>query len=148
MNSDFLNQSFGYMTNDQVNMIEDNTTWYLGIIAGNSSNTKIYKLAKYTNATDNILTSSRYIAKVGLLRFGELMAGQFERYSYGSSSNYWLLNSNGDTEIHYITYEGNAETRGISSSANVKPTMNLKENVVITGGDGTKNNPFTIELSS
>ena len=148
LNSDFLNQSFGYMTNDQVNMIEDNTTWYLGIIAGNSSNTKIYKLAKYTNATDNILTSSRYIAKVGLLRFGELMAGQFERYSYGSSSNYWLLNSNGDTEIHYITYEGNAETRGISSSANVKPTMNLKENVVITGGDGTKNNPFTIELSS
>ena len=28
----------------------------------------------------------------------------------------------------------------------VKPTFNLKSNVVITGGDGTKNNPFTVKL--
>ena len=32
--------------------------------------------------------------------------------------------------------------------AGIKPAMNLKSNVVITGGDGTKTNPFTIKLNN
>ncbi len=32
------------------------------------------------------------------------------------------------------------------SSEGVRPSLNIKSNVVITGGDGTKENPFTIEL--
>ena len=29
-----------------------------------------------------------------------------------------------------------------------RPSMNLKSNVIITGGDGTKSNPFRIKLGS
>ena len=44
LNGEYLN-SGNYLTSEQVNMIEDNTTWYLGTVGvGNS-----YKLAKYIN---------------------------------------------------------------------------------------------------
>ena len=66
-------------------MIEDNTTWYLGTVGYGTS----YKLAKYTDTTGTTLTSSTTTAKVGLLRLGELMAGQFDRSA--NNASYWLL---------------------------------------------------------
>ena len=33
-----------------------------------------------------------------------------------------------------------------SSEKGIKPALNLKSNVIITGGDGTINNPFTLGL--
>ncbi len=72
LNNDYLT-SGTYLTSDQVNMIEDNTTWYLGTVGFGTN----YKLAKYQDATGNSLTTTTAIAKVGLLRLGELMAGQF-----------------------------------------------------------------------
>ena len=50
-------------------MIEDNTTWYLGSVTETN-----YKLAKYQDTTGNSLTTVTTTAKVGLLRFGELMS--------------------------------------------------------------------------
>ena len=55
-------------------MIEDNKTWYLGTV-GSGTN---YKLLKYTN-TDMVEYAMSTDAKVGLLRFGELMSGQFNK---------------------------------------------------------------------
>ena len=127
-------------------MIEDNTTWYLGEVG---QFTEHYRLAKYTSATSSTLTSSTINSKVGLLRFGELMSGQFNRSI--NNNEYWLING-----YHRIStdrvwtsgIEGSGDDSSVYDSCGVKPTMNLKSNVVITGGDGTKNNPFTIELSS
>ena len=34
-----------------------------------------------------------------------------------------------------------------SNANGIKPALNLKQNVIITSGDGTKNNPFTLDLA-
>ena len=147
LNNDYLNLSNGYLTSEQVNMIEDNTTWYLGRI---DSDSDTYKLAKYKNDTGDTLVTQITTAKVGMLRYGELLAGQFVEHT--NSINYWLITPNEKTnhEVNLISEYGGQSMNGWDpyEFAGVKPTMNLKENVIITSGDGTKNNPFTIKLSS
>ena len=143
LNNDYLNTGNGYLTSEDIVMIEDETTWYLGFVKDGAS----YKLAKYTNAKDNILTSKTTIAKVGLLRYGELMSGQFDRY--GNNTTYWILTPDSASFVRYVDNDG-ASLSGAPTGAyryGVSPSLNLKSNVQITGGDGTKNNPFTIALS-
>ena len=135
------------MTSEQVNMIEDNTTWYLGTVG---ADTPYYKLAKYTDPSESILTSNTTTAKVGLLRYGELMQQQFNFNMY--IDNYFLLTPYIDSTDSVSVISGNhsygVTMYNLSVSLCVRPSMNLKSNVVITGGTGTKTDPFTIELSN
>ena len=121
-------------------MIEDNTTWYLGTVGSGTS----YKLAKYTDATGTTLTSSTTVAKVGLLRLGELMSGQFDRY--GNNTYYWTLTPYSTSYVWYVGYNGIASIYNPSRANGVRPSINLKSDVVITGGLGTKEQPFEIAL--
>ena len=121
-------------------MIEDNTTWYIGTVENGIS----YKLAKYTDINMSSTTSITADVKVGLLRFGELMSGQFNQNN--NNSNYWLLTINSPTHIYYSNSNGTAASNGYPLFYGIKPAFNLKSNVIITSGDGTKNNPFTLEL--
>ncbi len=141
LNNDYLTGS-AYLTDDQVNMIEDSTTWYLGTVGSG----KNYKLGKYQDIKGTDLTKITVDTKIGLLRMGELMAGKFNDYTM--SDGYWLLTPYNSSNISLITQLGHWSYGPVSSSANANlhPAMNLKQNVVITGGDGTKNNPFTIKL--
>ncbi len=148
LNGDYLNS---YVDSSYSSMIEDSTTWYLGAIRSGTS----YKLAKYTDETGNTLTSSTTDAKVGLLRYGELMSGQFERYGVkggtsntGLTTDYWLLTPYNTSYLYYISPGGGSSRTTLSRSYSIRPSLNLKSNVVITSGDGTKNNPFQIELSN
>ncbi|MDD6418833.1 MAG: hypothetical protein PUF66_01585 [Clostridium sp.] len=141
LNGDYLT-SGTYLTSDQVNMIEDNTTWYLGTV-GSGAN---YKLAKYQDATGSNLTTSTTTAKVGLLMLGELMAGQFDKY--GNNIAYWTLTPYSTSIVRYVNNLGYGSTISLTYSLGSRPSMNLKQNVVITGGDGTKNSPFQIKLGS
>ena len=137
LNGDYLTS---YIDSSYSNMIEDSTTWYLGTVGDGAS----YKLAKYTNATDNILTSSMTTSKVGLLRLGELMSGQFDRY--GNNTSYRTLTPYSSSSVRVVYNGGSANGNDPSTAYGVRPSMNLKSNVVITGGDGTKNNPFTLSV--
>ena len=142
LNGDYLT-SGTYLTSDQANMIEDNTTWYLGTV-GSGAN---YKLAKYQDATGSNLTTSTTTAKIGLLRLGELMAGQFDKY--GSNTVYWTLTHYSTSNVRYVSREGEGGGYyGPTYSYGSRSAMNLKSNVIITGGDGTKNSPFKIKLGS
>ena len=49
-------------------------------------------------------------------------------------------------KLGYADIDGTINNSVSTNSLGIKPTMNLKSNVVITGGDGTKNNPFTVKL--
>ena len=142
LNNDYLNTSNGYLTNEDIAMLEDSTTWYLGTVGSGAS----YKLAKYTNETDNILTSSVTTAKVGLLRMGELMAGQFDR----SSNNmfYWSLTPHSSSNVRDVDYYGRAGNMSPSVAYGVRPSINLKSNVQIVNGDGTLNSPFELHLAT
>ena len=83
--------------------------------------------------------------KVGLLRYGELMSGQFDRY--GNNTTYWTLTPYSSYYVWYVSYMGNLSYISPSSySYSVRPALNLKSNIIITSGDGTKNNPFEIKL--
>ena len=141
LNGDYLTS---YVDSTYIDMIEDSTTWYLGTVGEGAS----YKLAKYTDVTGNTLTSSTTTAKVGLLRFGELMSGQFDRY--GNNTSYWTLTPANSFHVRFVDNYG-SYSNGSSSlgySFGVRPSVNLKSNVQIINGDGTLNSPFEIQLGS
>ena len=141
LNGEYLT-SGSYLSSDQVNMIEDSTTWYLGAV-GSGVN---YLLAKYTDTSMTTTTTST-TAQVGLLRLGELMAGQqFDRSS--NNTNYWLLTPYSASGVRSVDNSGSANYGSPTSAYGARPSVNLKSNVVITSGDGTKNSPFVIELGS
>ena len=140
----FLNGDYlaNYVDSSYSSMIEDSTIWYFGTVGSGTS----YKLAKYTDATGITLTSSTTTTKVGLLRLGELMAGQFDRYD--NNTDYWTLTPYNASSVRNVGSGGNASYYGPSYASGVRPSINLKSNVVITGGDGTKENPFTLAFDS
>ena len=83
------------------------------------------------------------------------MSGQFERYGVkggtsntGLTTDYWLLTPYNTSYLYYISPGGGSSRTTLSRSYSIRPSLNLKSNVVITSGDGTKNNPFQIELSN
>ena len=141
LNGDYLTN---YVDSKYINMIEDNTTWYLGTVGYGTS----YKLAKYTDTTGTTLTSSTANAKVGLLRYGELMTGHFDRLE--NITDYWLLTPRSTSDVWYLDRlgEGSWDTTNSDYTHGVRPSMNLKSNVQIVNGDGTKNNPFIVYLAS
>ena len=143
----FLNGEYltSYVDSSYSSMIEDNTTWYLGTVGSGSSYS--YKNAKYTDASGTAIISNIAEAKVGLLRFGELMSGQFDRY--GNNTYYWTLTPYSSSDVRYVGFSGNAGYNSPSSNSyGVRPSVNLKSNVQIINGDGTLNSPFEIQLGS
>ncbi len=137
LNGDYLT-SGTYLTSDQVNMIEDNTTWYLGDV-GNGVN---YKLAKYQDVTGSNLITSIATVKVGLLRSGELMAGQFDKRD--NNADYWLLTTTKSYIRIVSAYTGQSDYSSETNTKSLRPTMNLKSTVKIVSGTGTKSDPFVL----
>ena len=140
----FLNGEYltSYVDSSYSNMIEDNTTWYLGKVVDGTS----YKLAKYTDTNMSSLTSSQTSAKVGLLRIGELMSGQFDRS--GNNTAYWTLTPYSSSNVRYVSNIGSASNYRPSNAYGVRPSMNLKSSVQITSGTGTESDPFVLTLGS
>ena len=137
LNGDYLTNGT-YLTSDQVNMIEDKTTWYLGTV-GIGAN---YKLAKYQDTTGSNLTLSTATAKVGLLRLGELMAGQFDKD--GNNTIYWTLTLYSPSGVRGVSGNGYGNRNSPADSNGSRPSMNLKSTVKIVSGTGTKSDPFVI----
>ncbi len=138
----FLNGEYltNYVDNTYSEMIEESSTWYLGTVGIGAS----YKMAKYTNdnMTDYATTAN---SKVGLLRLGELMAGQFDRHE--NNRNYWTLTPIDMSYVRLVIDNGHMNNRNPSNMNAVRPSLNLKSNVIITSGTGTKEDPFEIDLS-
>ena len=143
LNNDYLNTGNGYLTDEELAMIEESTVWYLGTVG--SGDSYLYKNAKYTDASGTTTTSNVTEATVGLLRYGELMAGEFDRSA--NNTAYWTLTPASTSNVWYVSSSGYVFSSWSSiNSDGVRPSINLKSNVVITGGDGTINNPFTLGL--
>ena len=136
----FLNNEFldNYLAAKQRNMVEKDSIWYLGEL----NNGENYKLTKYADINMTGYTSDTVIATVGLLRAGELMAG----VGYYNVA-YWLITPiNNNISVRLFNGNGTLYQYNILNPFAIKPTLNLKSNVIITSGDGTKENPFAIEL--
>ena len=148
LNNEYLTNK--YLTTENLNMIKENTTWYLGTVGIGGS----YKFGKYKDVNMSALSTRITSTKVGLLRLGELMAGQFDRdarkggtSTTGLTTTYWTLTPYTTNKIRTITNQSfGGELMCSNELSGIKPTFNLKSNVIITSGDGTKNNPFQIKL--
>ncbi len=141
LNGDYLTN---YVDSNYSSMIEDSTIWYLGTVGDGAS----YKLAKYTDTTGTQITSATTTAKVGLLRVGELMSGQFNIFN--NNIGYWTLSPYNVTDAfsRYVGQDGTSSYTFSSVADGVRPSLNLKSNVQIVSGDGTLNSPFEIQLAS
>mgnify|MGYP000557956537 CR=1 FL=1 len=137
LNGDYLT-SGTYLTRNQVSMIEDNTTWYLGAV-GYGTN---YKLAKYQDITGSNLTTATTTAKIGLLRLGELMTEQFSKAD--NNTSYWTLTPYSTTDVRYVSNLGHSAGSAPGNSNGSRPSMNLKSTVKIVSGTGTKSDPFIL----
>ena len=127
-----------YLTSDQVNMIEDNTTWYLGTV-GEGAN---YKLAKYQDTASSSITTATTTAKIGLLRLGELMAGQFDKSD--NNTDYWILTSYSTSDVRFVFNVGDSGYINPWYLSGSRPSMSLKSTVTIVSGKGTKSDPFVL----
>ncbi len=140
----FLNGTYltadTYLSSTMIKLIDDGT-WYSGTVFSGES----YKFAKYGDINSKEVVSTNSTAKVGILRIGELMSNQ--TLPCYENVNYWFISRYSNTKLRRAGYNGDSYFDPPQSSFSFKPAMNLKSNVIITGGDGTKNNPFEVKLA-
>ena len=82
-----------------------------------------------------------YTSPVGIPSIGDIYTANND----GKIDKFWTIDGYSDNEMNIIDKD-TKKTLGITDKAMVKPVMYLKENVVITSGSGTKNEPFTLKL--
>ena len=81
---------------------------------------------------------------VGLPRYGEMFASQQES-GYSSSSYMWLMNPYSTSGVWNVDNDGNGSGfNSPSSTYGGRPSINLKSGIQLSGGSGTKANPYTI----
>lgn len=138
------------------NMIEPNTTWYLGygdsisysyklcICESDDINTNMIACKKTSNITQ---------ASIGLPRIGEIFTSQITR---GIKSSFFTLSPSSTVyqSDHYVLQvksDNSVSNHQPSQTNGVRPSMYLKQNVVIAKdntGDGTYEHPYDIELGT
>ena len=141
LNGEYLN-SGEYLNNNQIKMIEESNVWYLGYVDTNRN----YLQAKYDNGDIDSITTNTTNATVGLLRLGEMFCDQIDISD--NNTTYWILTPYNNINVWYIDVFSNAYTNKLNFESGIRPVVFLKENVIITSGDGTLNNPFEVELRS
>ena len=102
--------------------------------------------AKYDNGDIDSITTNTTNATVGLLRLGEMFCDQIDISD--NNTTYWILTPYNNINVWYIDVFSNAYTNKLNFESGIRPVVFLKENVIITSGDGTLNNPFEVELRS
>ena len=140
LNDEYLKQ---YLTTEDVNMVEKDTIWYLGNMTKASDN---YKLSKYKDENGNNLSDNTSVATVGLLRFSELMSTQSENAHYNKTLSTLTIIEHLSLFIGISQYGGGGYNADNIEIFAIRPALNLKSNVIITSGDGTKENPFELSV--
>ena len=139
-----------------------NNTWYnaLDSTYQNMMVTSIYYLGEtYTDYKEAICatggigvktkncekTTSIWNGLVGLPRYGEMFANQHESRSSTSEYN-WLITPYNSSLVWYIRDNGSGNGHSVTEVHAAYPSINIKSSIKITGGNGTKENPFEISL--
>ena len=125
----------------------ESSSYYIKQVASETSYKNSLCNTNNTNETTKTCTKTTTIwtGLVGIPRYGEMFASQ-QGSGYNSSSNIWLITPYSSSNIWYVHNCGNGNSHNPSNSDAARPSINLKSNIVITGGTGTKSDPFTIAL--
>ena len=137
------------------NMIQPNTTWYLGTV-GYGVNYKASICANIDasvsmNACADKTTTST--ASIALPRLGEMFTSQIIRgvRISGSTKDFWILTPADASSIYRYNASGLSVTTPNASGYGARPSMYLKTNVKIASnntGNGTYEHPYSIELGA
>ena len=155
------NTTYGNGTSDDYWDYYLNNTWYNSLASISMLDKGKYYIKEmssgfYKNSlcnTDNTTETTKDCVKttsiwntgyVGLPRLGEMFASQ-QGSGYSSSSDIWLITPY-SFSVWCVYYYGLVRLSTSSYTSAARPSINLKSNVVITGGSGTKSDPFTIAL--
>ena len=131
--------------------------------AENANNTYSRFTVDVTTLSNGNKTNGNLKYPIGLLTADEVAyAGAYKYnktnksyYLYNSSitSNWWLSSPNlyfGSYAYEWYVYGShgyiNSNNLVVNTSA-LRPSINLKASVLVSGGDGTKENPYTVKLS-
>ena len=79
------------------------------------------------------------------------MAGQFEKYfenggTTGLTTDYWTLTPLDASYVCDVNIYGYGSNFASTHVDGVRPSLNLKSNVKITSGTGTKTDPFILSI--
>ena len=141
----YLNNTW-YNSLASIDML-DKGTYYMKAKASGSYKNSLCNTNNTTETTkDCVKTTSIWNSGyVGLPRYGEMFASQ-QGNGYGSSSDIWLITPSSSSYVWYVYSGGYASNGDPSFTFGARPSINLKSNIIITGGSGTKSDPFTIAL--
>jgi hypothetical protein len=131
-------------------------TYYLGLYGGNTNykatickdadlNSVITKTCTKYTSTD---TDKTWTGKVGLPRVGEMFSSQLGS-GYSTSSYMWTVTPSSTSAVRLVDIYGSLLNSSPSRDAlGVRPSINLKSGIKITGGTGyvggDVNSPFEI----
>ena len=126
----------------------DKGTYYIKVRSSGSYKNSLCNTNNTSETTkDCVKTTSIWNSGyVGLPRYGEMFASQ-QGNSYTTSSTIWLMTPN-PSNVWYVDSICFASSTTFSAVYAARPSIFLKSNVVITGGSGTPNDPFTIALKN
>ena len=140
LNEDFLDTLYNYK-----NIIVEDSTW--NITNSNASSTS----AISTKLPETTLINNSTIGKntpVGLLNSYEYYLS-YKKTNYSSGYlnldySWWLLNPYSSSLVWCLGFYGNGINYDPSTTIGVRPSINLKSNIKLLGGTGTKDDPYTI----
>ena len=160
------NTTYGRGNNDDYWDYYLNNTWYNNLANKDMLESSSYYIKQvpyetnYKNSlcnTNNTAETTKDCVKttsiwnsgyIGLPRYGEMFASQ-QGNGYDSSSDMWLITPGKSFNVWYVDNYGYARDDDYPSATyTARPSIYLKSNVVITGGSGTKSDPFTIALKN
>ena len=147
---------------------EEKTNYYNGVnsgsfyydsrirLVGQSTKTPTNKcngtiLNQYNDNTDmyvSTITADEITyagGKYGAINYGYYLLNDYQRIN----SNYWWSLSpfywHGSYSFSFfVNYDGDLNYLGDNISSGSRPAVSLKSSTSISGGDGTKNNPYTV----
>ena len=144
-----------YLNNTWYNSLASNSmldkgTYYIKVMSSGFYKNFLCNTNNTTETTkDCVKTTSIWNSGyIGLPRYGEMFASQ-QGNGYNSSSDMWLITPGKSFNVWYVDNYGYARDDDYPSATyTARPSIYLKSNVVITGGSGTPNDPFTIALKN
>ena len=142
----YLNNTW-YNSLAQKNMLDKGTYYIKQVSDGTSYKNSLCNTDNTTEITKNCekTTSIWNSGYIGLPRYGEMFASQ-QGNGYSGSSYIWLITPSSSSDVWYVGSNGGGSSDYPSTDYGARPSIYLKSNVVITGGSGTKSDPFTIAL--
>lgn len=139
-------------TDSYINMwLNDNGEDYSGILKNNLNKTNEY--LTYTNTCNDTVDDTKNITCKEFIADTLITVPSLSDYVNTGGQNgfmnneeyYYLTNTNKDNELWYIDSDGKVGTSDGTDIIGVKPVITIKGTIKLVSGDGSEDNPYTIE---